>query len=224
MAKDPRSPFYVQDTLSVIASSTVICARRRPNAAVSAVKLSSSEFPKSLLLNIKELFRGKAYTFMNGWEVLVGQSEVINYLKSTPEKLVTMRYGGEYKLAGGNVDSGESLLECAKRELDEEFLQPLKQEIQQKDVFLRPFNVKQTRPIRSKSNLMHNFIALECENKWLAEIDLDEVNYALKQRRREFMNKVESGEYWGLSKEEKEKVAPEVYEVSRQIYVVLLQL
>jgi hypothetical protein len=34
------------------------------------------------------------------FQVLMGQAEVINWMKSTPEKLVTMRYAGEWKLPG----------------------------------------------------------------------------------------------------------------------------
>ena len=34
--------------------------------------------------------------FTCGWEILMGQAEVKNYLKSTPDNPVTMRYAGEY--------------------------------------------------------------------------------------------------------------------------------
>lgn len=37
---------------------------------------------------------GGAVTFTSGWEVLLGQSHVVNYLKSTRNKTVFMRYPG----------------------------------------------------------------------------------------------------------------------------------
>ena len=76
---------------------------------------------------------------------------VVNWLRSTREKLETMRYGGEFKLAGGNVDEGESVEACAKRELVEEFLRPAETQVPPEAIVLRPFSVKQTRPIRSRS-------------------------------------------------------------------------
>ena len=71
-----------------------------------------------------------------------------------------MRYAGEWKLAGGNVDAGETITEAAARELQEEFLEPLGFKLP-KTAVLRPFTVKQTRAVRSRSNLMHCFIGLE---------------------------------------------------------------
>ena len=68
-----------------------------------------------------------------------------------------MRYAGEWKLAGGNVDVGETFEQAAARELQEEFLAPLGVQLPDTAV-LRPFSTKQTRAVRSRSNLMHCFI------------------------------------------------------------------
>ncbi len=84
------------------------------------------------------------------------------------------RYAGEWKLPGGNVDKGETVESAARRELTEEFLKPAHLTLPDNAV-LRPFTTKQTRPIRSLSNLMHNFVALEDENPWLAQDDLVKV-------------------------------------------------
>ena len=46
-------------------------------------------------------------------------------LRTTPKKFASMRYAGEWKLAGGNVDAGETIAHAAARELQEEFLEPL---------------------------------------------------------------------------------------------------
>ena len=64
-----------------------------------------------------------------------------------------------------------------------------------------------TRPIRSRSNLMHNFVALAEENEWLRTLDVDAVNADLAARRDHFEGLLASGEFWDLSTEEKEKVS-----------------
>ena len=51
-----------------------------------------------------------------GWEVLMGQSEVVNWLRSSPAKKAIMRYPGEFKFPGGTVDNGETLAQTALRE------------------------------------------------------------------------------------------------------------
>ena len=123
-----------------------------------------------------------------------------------------MRYAGEFKLAGGNVDAGETLGEAAERELTEEFLRPLGM-APAGGINLRPFIVKQTRPVKGRSNLMYNYVALESENAWLASFDVDAVNASLVERKREFHRMESSGEYYGLSKAEKELVSPEVHQL-----------
>ena len=100
------------------------------------------------------------------------------------------------------------MAEAAFRELSEEFGtvgQPIPE-----SAVLRPFVTKQTRPIRSRSNLMQNYVCLAEENAWLRELDVDAVNADLAERRAHFETLLESGEFWELSSEEKEKVSPEV--------------
>lgn len=151
--------------------------------------------------------------FSCGWEILLGQAEVINWLKSKPDKLTSMRYAGEFKPAGGVVDEGESMEEAARRELHEEFLRPVGCGLPD-SAKLRAFSVKQTRPIRSRSNVIYNFVALAEENQWLRDLDVDAVNEALAAHRRHFKNLVEGGKYWDLSPSEKELVAPEIHQIA----------
>jgi hypothetical protein len=54
------------------------------------------------------------------------------------------------------------------------------------DAQIRPFVVKQTMPIRSKSNLMFNFVALASENPWLETLDVDGVNTVRHERLQSF--------------------------------------
>ncbi|GBG28489.1 Hypothetical Protein FCC1311_047122 [Hondaea fermentalgiana] len=223
------NPFEVRGELAVRSAATVICVRRRceaeggkPGEPVSFARRLKDKYGDALTTKnafLKGYLKGsdaeKNLCFESGWEVLLGQNEVINWLRSTPEKITTMRYPGEYKLAGGNVDKGETLEEAAKRELSEEFLRPAETQVPFEDIILRPFSVKQTRPIRSRSNLMYNFVAIAEENPWLANLDIDEVNESLRARRREFYKLIESTEspYWSMPVEEKEEISPEVHEV-----------
>merc|ERR1740123_252267 len=140
----------------------------------------------------------------------MGQAEAKNWLKSTPSKTVTMRYAGEYKFAGGNIDAGETIEAAARRELEEEMLRPAGRTLPDTAI-LRPFSLKQTNPIRSRSNLMWNFVAIADENPWLQNLDIDGVNAYLEEKRVAFADLVKSGQFWSLTPEKKELVAPEVH-------------
>ena len=94
----------------------------------------------------------------------MGQSEVVNWVRSAaPDKLAFMRYGGEFKFAGGTKDKGETIEETARRELSEEFMTEVPS-----SAILHPFRVNSTRAIAGKSFLMYNFVCLADENPWLA--------------------------------------------------------
>lgn len=230
-ASSATDPFEVRGTVKVRDSATVICARRRPGPSQS---LSPADVARAIggdpqdpkhLQPFRAGDRGGIFgnsgqhTFNSGWEVLMGQAEVVNWLRTTPEKIRTMRYAGEWKLPGGNVDAGESIANAARRELTEEFLHPLGLNLPSNAV-LRPFTVNQTKPIRSVSNLMHCYIALEDENPWLAAISIHDTNAALKERRRKFatMSLGKDGKptasFWAKSHRERESVTPEVHQVA----------
>ena len=181
--KRAPNPFQVRGRLTVRDSATIICARRRvPPTSPLSLR------PEDLGGTFAKMFSGQQravfgefdrVSFLSGWEVLMGQSEVINFMKTRPThiKPKTMRYGGEYKLPGGMVERNETPLVAAKRELREEFLIPSETRLN-----IRPFTVKQTRPIRSRSNMMICYIALESENEWMKDLDVSETNRRLKKR------------------------------------------
>eukprot|EP01043_Picozoa_sp_COSAG02_P071749 COSAG02_NODE_13236_length_1422_cov_0.739985_1_plen_167_part_00 len=149
--------------------------RAQPPVELTQTQIGAGATARAAKSFLDKTFGGKeGMVFDCGWEVLCGQSVVVNYMRSSPDKLVTMRYAGEYKLAGGNVDQGETIAAAAFRELSEEF-GTVGQPIPVDSVVLRPFVTKQTRPIRSRSNLMHNFVALADENEWLETLDIDAV-------------------------------------------------
>jgi len=219
-------PFKVVGKLSVKNSATVVCVRQREVAGGSEEGVSRS-FVGRMRRKYGELVENSPFLqnylreeegefcFESGFEVLMGQAEVINWMRTKPEKLVLMRYPGEYKLAGGNLDPGETLEQAAIRELKEEFLDPAETQVPDAEIILRPFSVKQTRPIKSRSNLMHNFVAIAEENPWLNYLDIDEVNRCLKKRNDDFMEMIKDPDcdFWNKEIQEKEEVSPEVHEL-----------
>ncbi|CAE7593571.1 KIF13B [Symbiodinium natans] len=110
-------------------------------------------------------------SFHSKWEVLLGQGEVQNWMKSTPGHDVQMRYPGEWKFAGGVVDADETPEEAARRELEEEFQVPVA--LTKATCKLRLMSIKQTRPIRNISNIMFNYVAAAEENPWLQLLDVE---------------------------------------------------
>eukprot|EP00937_MAST-01D_sp_MAST-1D-sp2_P007882 g7882.t1 len=205
-----QDPFAVRGQLVVQDSATVLCVRQRAEAGGGAREWLTPEDCGVAGSPLRGLF-GEAgrIPFDSGWEVLMGQSEVVNYLKSSPGVLKTMRYAGEFKLAGGNVDDNEAVQAAALRELHEEFLAPLGWEIPW-DATLRPFVTKQTRPIRSRSNLMHCYVALEAENAWLRELEVGRANEALAAKRARFAELAKDDAFWQLPAAQREEATPEV--------------
>eukprot|EP00041_Stephanoeca_diplocostata_P020837 m.474520 g.474520 ORF g.474520 m.474520 type:complete len:381 (-) comp21676_c0_seq2:785-1927(-) len=147
-------------------------------------------------------------TFRSGWEVLMGQNEVVNWIRSTPQNTATMRYPGEWKYAGGGIEEGESPRMAAIRELEEEFDVKIP-----KDAVLRLLSIRQTMPIRNVSNIMFNYIAVASENPWLEKYAVDAANKRLEQRRFRHKALVASGDFWNMTAAEREQVAPEVREI-----------
>jgi len=211
------NPFAVgPGGVKVSDSATVLCVRQRLGApAPLTVEHCGGQQSPFIRSTIGVFGARGAINFEGGWEVLLGQNEVVNWLKSSPEKLVTMRYAGEWKLPGGNVDEHETIHAAAERELSEEFLTPLGLTLP-RDAVLRPFVTKQTRPIRSQSNLMHCFVALELENPWLRDLDVASVNRGLEARRQRFAelavdrDGTPTAAFWALPRREREVVTPEV--------------
>jgi len=102
--------FRFQGTLSVSDAATVMCLRQRKHSRLNET-IRSGDFRT----NFANFFESaNSLTFESGWEVLMGQSEVQNWMRSTRDKSAVMRYPGEWKLAGGVVDDGERIADAAK--------------------------------------------------------------------------------------------------------------
>uniref|UniRef100_A0A7S1BRS9 Nudix hydrolase domain-containing protein n=1 Tax=Corethron hystrix TaxID=216773 RepID=A0A7S1BRS9_9STRA len=150
---------------------------------------------------------------MDGWKVLLGQSQVKNWLCSTspaPDETVAMRYPGEWKFPGGVWEEKDgSVRETALRELREEFVgidtaaSPV----------LHAIGVRVTLPVRGRQYRMHNFVAFADENHWLNELTKDVVNRELRKRIDGFEQLLKNDAYFLLPRAEKLKISPELYRV-----------
>eukprot|EP00298_Acanthocystis_sp_HF-20_P024206 c34332_g1_i1.p1 GENE.c34332_g1_i1~~c34332_g1_i1.p1 ORF type:complete len:296 (-),score=118.86 c34332_g1_i1:48-935(-) len=193
-------------------AATIICLRRKKGIAS----------PKNIMADIKQMLEmvrnnhpsvpklmSRAPPKETIWEVLMGQSEVQNWLRSSSSEQAIMRYPGEYKFPGGVQDEGESLEATAIREFEEEFLIPVP-----KNTKLRLFNIKQTKVVRGKSFLMYNFVLISDENPWLDTLDVNEINSKLQMKKEKCLELVNSKEFWSLSPEEKSNISPEVNQIT----------
>ena len=145
-------------------------------------------------------------------EVLLGQNCVKNWLRSTIDKEVIMRYPGEWKIPGGAVDSCDtSIEETATRELREEYIGVTASD---PEISLHLINKKLTKPIKGRQYLMHNFVAMEDDNPWITATDLaSTINQNLQNRFGKFNQRIEDGSYWSLSDEDKSQLSPELVRV-----------
>eukprot|EP00924_Labyrinthula_sp_SR-Ha-C_P005003 snap_masked-scaffold_1-processed-gene-18.24-mRNA-1 protein AED:0.12 eAED:0.14 QI:0/-1/0/1/-1/1/1/0/280 len=155
------------------------------------------------------------WTIEDNYEILFGQNEVINWLKSANDNsLQVMRYPGEFKLPGGRQDKGESLHETAVRELAEEFM------LKPKNIVFQELTTVQTKPVNGRSYIMHNFVAFEHENPWIKSLDEKSIrglNSVLSKKRQRFYEEKQVENFWknwkNLSLTEKEKRSPEVVKI-----------
>lgn len=192
--------------VTIVEAATVLCVRRVPPDQFSARTLSHEDY--TLDADARSQLGDFEWPFTSGLQVLMGQNEVVNWVRSTPTSTSFMRYAGEWKFPGGSVDKGEALAAAAERELSEEFRLTLPP-----SAVMEPFNVKFTRAIQGRSYTMFNFLCAADRNPWLQQLDLQAVNARLSARREKFERLLESGEFWQLGKEERMEVSPEVRRV-----------
>jgi len=196
-------------------AATVVCVRRSVQPSSQSITREQLTLLKSDLKDDDSQWLRSfgaatpSLDFESGWEVLMGQSEVQNWLRSTSSQAAIMRYPGEMKFPGGTKDEEDPSMEAvARRELEEEFHTTVPPGAK-----LRLFSVKQTKPVRGVSHMMHNFVAIAEENPWLQELRVERVNKSLEDRRARFGIAVNTETFWTLSSAEKAALSPEVRRV-----------
>jgi 8-oxo-dGTP pyrophosphatase MutT (NUDIX family) len=190
-------------------AATLICLRLSPQ------RLPLSSLPPTLSQGSQV---SQSVSSLSSFQVLLGQNEIINWLKSTSSShLVPMRYPGEWKFPGGvyDPDLDDALESTAIRELQEEFLgltcPP--------DNILRPlmrlFNQKCTLPIQGRSYEMNNYLIVDPQQQQLRwdEEEIAKVNQKLLEKKIRFMESLSRNEYWDLSYEERLPISPEVHQI-----------
>ena len=97
--------------LSVTEAATVVCLRASgdttPQVLTREDVLQGAEEMSVEEDNRMQMIFGDRpeIVFTSGWEILMGQREVVNWMRSSPEKVVPMRYAGEFNFAGGELTS-----------------------------------------------------------------------------------------------------------------------
>lgn len=177
--------------ITVMNAATLVCLRQRPSDTSATAGSSPT------------------------WEVLLGQSEVKNWLRSTEKLTHIMRYPGEWKFPGGVVDDCDASLEAtALRELQEEFMGLPEAAVKHARVHF--LGEKLTKPIQRRCHRMFNFVAFEDENaEWMSDAVLCNVNATLQAKREAFEQQyLADGSFWRMdSDEEKMRVSPEIHRV-----------
>jgi 8-oxo-dGTP pyrophosphatase MutT (NUDIX family) len=149
-----------------------------------------------------------AYEFGSGLQVLMGQIEVVNWVRSSPKNTIIMRYAGEYKFAGGSKGEAETLADTARRELSEEFAIEVPP-----SAVIPPFRGNSTRAFKGESFLMYNFVCFD-ENEWLARVEHGDSKPTASSKTESF-----PGAFFGkvleyMDKEQREEVSPEMHRIN----------
>ena len=125
-----------------------------------------------------------------------------------------MRFGGEWKCAGGGVEpcDNKDTMATAVREFEEEFLTP----VPSTGSVIRKFGKRHIGPVKNRTYTVHQYVVIADErgNEWLRDIDIDGINRRLENKRRSFAASVSDGSYFNMPDEERMAISPEVHTVA----------
>jgi len=205
-----RSMEAVPSAIGTIAAATVVCLRR--SASRGFRRVAVVDLP--LFGKLKEkFFHDREELLINqSWDVLMGQRPVVNFPKSSKDKVKIMNYPGEFVLPGGRKDEGETLKECALREFEEEVIGGSLDD--RKSVNLKHFFTFTTKVVRKRRHKIHSFVALETENPWVGKIDVKKLNERSERCLETERRLLENGSYWDLSYDERQAVGCELRRLS----------
>mmetsp|Transcript_7711 Transcript_7711/g.10567 ORF Transcript_7711/g.10567 Transcript_7711/m.10567 type:complete len:323 (-) Transcript_7711:172-1140(-) len=207
----------VKGSESITMAATMMCLRKRKNTnntpgSNSMIRIKVDQLP--LVERLRQAFfldHGQKELEVNAsWDVLMGQRPVVNWPRSSPEKVKIMNYPGEFVLPGGKQDKGESLRECAVREFEEEVLADGRCLPDPENVKLIDFFAFTTKRVRGMKHRIHNFLAFESQNPWIKEINVSKFNEEVDQKLEKEEQLLSSGEYWRLNPHSRRSVGSEM--------------
>ena len=86
MKSKAAQAFVIEGELSVVNATTVICLRRAVSAEPRVLQCSRFDGMGGAMLKDRP-----EVAFRSGWQVLMGQAEVKNWMRSEPDSTTTMR-------------------------------------------------------------------------------------------------------------------------------------
>lgn len=140
-------------------------------------------------------------------EVLIGRYEVVNALRSRRDRLVALRYPGEWHFPGGakrQADRGP--LQTACREMWEEFLGGSGDSAPELAATLF---TKVSLSLAGRQYVQYVFVADAEDNRPLG-LSAEQINHGLRRQRLAFERLVASGAWWDMARSAKAAAAPEV--------------
>eukprot|EP00466_Bigelowiella_natans_P011636 jgi/Bigna1/79794/fgenesh1_pg.65_\ len=230
MAAATLAANVVKSSETITMAATVMCLRRRNDSrnagSNSTIQIKVDQLP--LAERLRRAFfldHGQNKLEVNAsWDVLMGQrpgldttcsnivddNDVVNWPRSSPDKVKIMNYPGEFVLPGGKQDRGETLRECAVREFEEEVLGEGRCLPDRENVKLIDFFAFTTKRVRGMKHRIHNFLAFQSQNPWIKEINVSKYNEEIDQKLEKEQQLLSTGAYWRLSPQSRRSVGSEM--------------
>lgn len=209
-------------------TASVICLRLgKPSTEVCMIHESELAIDEYGGLGvISEFLRNGCFEVASGHEVLVGQSNVIDYVGSSSTSTKFTNYPGEYMFAvlqsrkdetdakqrttkqwrAASNTPHNTYQQFAPQALEEEFMVQAPESAR-----FSPLVALQTRKIRGSSNLTVTYIDVAVdESSWLYALDLDDINVQLEKRRKQVEDMIRSGSWDDLTVPEREALCPKM--------------
>lgn len=221
--------FDVDGFVPYTLTASVICLRSRKQAEQARSIIEESELAVDEHGGygvISEFLKNGVVEFSSGLEILVGQSNVVNYLETSSRSTSFMSYPGEYMFAvfqsrKDETDANQRTTkkwrdaistphnthqQIARKALQQEFLVNVPV-----SASFVPLVALQTRKIKGSSNMLVTFAAFSNnESSWLQTLDVDSINMELDQRRQSVETMIQSGAWDSLPMQEREQIAPKM--------------
>mmetsp|Transcript_136842 Transcript_136842/g.236985 ORF Transcript_136842/g.236985 Transcript_136842/m.236985 type:complete len:399 (+) Transcript_136842:44-1240(+) len=224
-----RYEFDVEGYVPYTLTASVICLRFSQQAEQASSVIQESELAvdeRGGYGVISEFLKNGCLELPSGLEILVGQSNVVDYLETSSSSTSLTSYPGEYMFAvfqsrKDETDANQRTTkkwrdaistphnthqQIARRALQQEFLVSAPA-----SASFVPLVALQTRKIKGSSNMLVTFAEISNNaSSWLQTLDVDSINTELDRRRQTVETMIQSGSWDSLPLQEKEKIAPKM--------------